>query len=106
VRRINECGHPTRDQLDAERLLGDAARDPDHQPTHLGDVLCTLNFIGEAGSVQPMMIPVVFHSEHQVLPTHIQVVLAIPVSANHRNLSPRARISGANQQEPQRCFPR
>jgi hypothetical protein len=53
-----------------------------------------------------MMIPVVFDSEHQFLPTHIQVVLAIPVRADYRNLSLRARIPGANQQEPQRCFPR
>lgn len=52
----------------------------------------------------PMVVPFILDRQHQVGPSHVEVIPATAVGAAYRDLRLRSRISVANHQQPQPCF--
>src|ERR1700694_1093402 len=62
--------------------------------------------MGELDRVDAMLVAVILDGQHEILPPHVEVVLASAVRAQHGYLRLRAWEAVANQEEPQPRFPR
>jgi hypothetical protein len=80
--------------------------DADYQPTHPLQRLESTNVLDVLEALDAVVVPVVFHRDHELGPTHVEVGDQTAVGAQYRDLSLRRRQAGVDEEQPQVAFPR
>ncbi|COY05433.1 Uncharacterised protein [Mycobacterium tuberculosis] len=74
---------------------------PDVSPAGAPDVFQAFDVFDELVSAETVLLAVVLDREHDVLPSHVEEILWMPVDAEQGDLSGRPWKAGVYQQEPQ-----